>query len=84
MKDNELRELFASLEHKIDERFAPAARTDAQNIELHKHLERIDQALKDRVPPPFELPSSRIPMIISTFVGVLIFGLGMFIGTFLK
>jgi len=75
---------LGNLERKLDERFVPQARTDAQNIELHNHLERIDNALKNRAPPSFVLPSPRIPMMVGMALGAAIFVAGLLIGYLLK
>ena len=75
---------LGNIERKLDERFVPQARTDAQNIKLHEHLERIDKALKDRAFPALVLPSPRVPMIAGMGLGVALFVAGLWLGYVLK
>jgi hypothetical protein len=79
MKDNELRELFGNLEKAILAATATIVGGDTKQVDdaLRKRLDAIDRALKERVPPPFALPSPAVPVAVGMATGAAIFLAGM-------
>jgi len=81
MKDNELRELLAKIENKIDAAGRPLLQSapDELTIQLIKErLGRIQELCEQgRRFEKIELPSPRVPLLVGAVIGALIFAAGM-------
>jgi hypothetical protein len=87
VKDNELRELLARIESKIDASTATVVGGDPK--EVIDRLSRIQEVVEagrhfETQKPPVQPFDVRWYPIVGMLIGALIFAAGMFVGTFLK